>query len=491
MKLSTNPINSNNNNNQKNNNPYEKNPTPSSSMFGVYNKLLNNPIKQKENDLPKKSSSLILSSNNNFNINYNNHNPEVHKNSELSLSSSNLNKINQINQIHQINSHKNLFQINKSDLLTHIKENENETNSYVYEQQNHQNSETIENNPNNPENSEVDLKMEDFTQIEQTFHRINTPLKMMGDPLKKSDLSLSGNEESLSCIWGISKNNGDLEKTDFCPYLTKYDNKIIRMLNNRYSYLEKKYLQAQGVFYKMENLFFNADKKKKESESRLLNNKNEYQTLKKNYIQAKKENLNLNKELKKSYKELEEIKSKIKENQEKMKEIKNEFDNNLLIKEKQREKLRRDITVNERQIDMLEERLNDNFFEEMETKTRSSRYSLIYAGNLNEEDIKKDEELQKLKRYVINLGNELNYLKNKNQKIFKKNQIMRNFVKFLETKEKIGEKDMKELNQNIEMFQKNEKIEINVIKNRNCMINCLKRDIAQKEGNYDKQFYGE
>ena len=157
----------------------------------------------------------------------------------------------------------------------------------------------------------------------------------------------------------LSKNFANLIRTnDFTPNLAKYDKRIILNLSQKCKEIETKYIKALKYYYQMENVYINEEKKKKDSEIILNNSIKESNLLKKNYEKMQLDNIHLNNALLNARNEIDRLNIVIKNDQKEMLKQQDEYNKQLKLEENKRIRLRNVIKINERQISIIQEKIN-------------------------------------------------------------------------------------------------------------------------------------
>ena len=279
----------------------------------------------------------------------------------------------------------------------------------------------------------------------------------------------------------LSKNFSTLMKTgDFTPNLGKYDKQIIEKLNLKCKELENKYIKALKYYYQMENIYINEEKKKKDSEIKLNNSIIESNLLKKNYEKMRQDNIHLNNALVNARNEIDRLNVVIREDQKDMIKKQDEFNQQLKVEENKRIKLRNIIKINERQISILEEKINDSSLSRTQKiKKYKKMKQYMKEGGVNEdEERKKDEEIIRLKSMIEELQNEYSNL----QKNYKKER--ENKTKLLEDLKLKGKQyrfnndNINILFKTIEKQQKDKLLHCHLIKSKNLIIKDLKEKVS-------------
>ena len=275
----------------------------------------------------------------------------------------------------------------------------------------------------------------------------------------------------------LSKNFQNLiNSNDFVPNLGKYDKKIIISLNQKCKELENKYLKALKYYYQMENIYINEEMKKKDSEIKLNNSIKESNLLKNKYERMKQDNIHLNNALVNTRNEIDRLNIVIKKDQKDMIKQQDEYNKQLKIEENKRTKLRGVIKMNERQISILEEKINDNGLShsmKMKKYNQKKKLGNRYFDDIDDEN-QKDEEIKKLKYTILDLQNQvLDLEKNLNKNRENKRELL-DTIKLKKKQEKFNEDNINILFDTIEKQQKDGLIDLNLIKSKNSIIKSLK-----------------
>ena len=278
----------------------------------------------------------------------------------------------------------------------------------------------------------------------------------------------------------LSKNFANLIKTgDFTPNLGKYDKKIIGTLSIKCKEIENKYIKALKYYYQMENFYVNEEKKKKDSEMKLNKSILESNTLKKNYEKLKMDNIHLNNALVNARNEIDRLNIVIREDQKDMIKKKDEFNKQLKLEEKKRLRLRNVIKINERQMFILEEKINDSSLSRTQKLKKYKKMKQNSKEGVSEdEEMKKDEEIIRLKSLVENLQNEYSNLQ-KNYKKEKENKTeLLNALKTKGKQYRFNNDNINLLFKTIEKQQQDEVLNFNLIKSKNLIIKELKDKVS-------------
>lgn len=275
----------------------------------------------------------------------------------------------------------------------------------------------------------------------------------------------------------LSKNFANIIKSnDFSPNLGKYDKKIIITLNQKCKELENKYIKALKYYYQMENIYINEEMKKKDSEIKLNNSIKESNLLKNKYERMKQDNIHLNNALVNTRNEIDRLNIVIKKDQKDMIKQQDEYNKQLKIEENKRTKLRGVIKMNERQISILEEKINDNGLShsmKMKKYNQKKKLGNRYFDDIDDEN-QKDEEIKKLKYIILDLQNQvLDLEKNLNKNRENKRELL-DTIKLKKKQEKFNEDNINILFDTIEKQQKDGLIDLNLIKSKNSIIKSLK-----------------
>ena len=279
----------------------------------------------------------------------------------------------------------------------------------------------------------------------------------------------------------LSKNFSTLMKTgDFTPNLGKYDKQIIEKLNLKCKELENKYIKALKYYYQMENIYINEEKKKKDSEIKLNNSIIESNLLKKNYEKMRQDNIHLNNALVNARNEIDRLNVVIREDQKDMIKKQDEFNQQLKVEENKRIKLRNIIKINERQISILEEKINDSSLSRTQKiKKYKKMKQYMKEGGVNEdEERKKDEEIIRLKSMIEELQNEYSNLQ-KNYKKERENKTeLLEALKLKGKQYRFNNDNINVLFKTIEKQQKDKLLHCHLIKSKNLIIKDLKEKVS-------------
>ena len=273
----------------------------------------------------------------------------------------------------------------------------------------------------------------------------------------------------------LSKNFENLMKSnDFSPNLGKYDNKIILLLSQKCKEFENKYLKTLNYYYQMENIYINEEKKKKESQIKLNNCLLEKNMLKNKYQKMMQDNIHLNNALTNTRNEIDRLNSVIKDDQKQMIKQQDEYNKQLKKEEDKRISLNNEIKINERQISILQEKINDSG---LSRSMKIKKYLNNGYYKSVEGDDEKDEEIQKLKYTILDLQNQVSNL----QKVLKKKQEVKTellgTLKNMGKQEKANKDNINLLFKTVEKQQRDGIIDYKLIKSKNFIIKELKNKI--------------
>jgi len=274
----------------------------------------------------------------------------------------------------------------------------------------------------------------------------------------------------------LSKNFANLiKKTDFSPNLGKYDKKIIITLNQKCKELETKYIKALKYYYQMENVYINEEKKKKDSETKLNNSIKESNLLKNNYEKMRLNNIHLNNALLNARNEIDRLNIVIKGDQQEMLKKQDEYNKHLKIEENKRIKLRNIIKINERQMSILQEKINDS---SLSRTMKLKKYKMMKKFMENErnedEEREKNEEIYRLKCLIEDLQNQVKDL-NKNLK--KDKETKKELLEAIKNKgrqQRFNKDNINLLFKTIEKQEEDGLINFSLIKSKNMIIKNLK-----------------
>lgn len=274
----------------------------------------------------------------------------------------------------------------------------------------------------------------------------------------------------------LSKNFANLIKSnDFSPNLGKYDKKIILALNQKCKEIEDKYIKALKYYYQMENVYINEQKKKKDSEIKLNNSTLELNSLKNKYEKMRLNNIHLNNALLNTRNEIDRLNIVIRNDQQEMIKKQDEYNTNLKLEEEKRTKLRNIIKVNERQMSILQEKINDGSLSRtMKLKKYKIMKKYMENGGNEDEEREKDEEIFRLKSLIENLQNQVKDLQ-KNLKKDKDNK--KELLEALKNKGKQQRFNNDNINLLFKTIEKQEEdglLNFNLIKSKNIIIKNMK-----------------
>ena len=278
------------------------------------------------------------------------------------------------------------------------------------------------------------------------------------------------NNKSISQLY--SKNFADLIKSnDFQIDLGKYDNKIIITLNKKVQELEDKLMKALTYYYQMENKYISELKRKGDTEHKLNLSIKEVNIYKQNYEKKIEKNMELNNALFNSRNELDRLNQNVREEQSKKLKQKKELDDKLIEEEKMRNKLRSQIKINDRQIAILEEKLNDSkLTHTMKLEKFKERQKLEQTLQKMEILQQKNDEISKIKNNISELQKEADNLEKELKKgREEKNKLIKE-IKAKKRKEKFNNDNLNLLYKTLEKQKEEDKINFNLMKSKNMII---------------------
>lgn len=278
------------------------------------------------------------------------------------------------------------------------------------------------------------------------------------------------NKSSLPQLY--SKNFSNLIKSnDFSPDLGKYDKKIILTLNNKVKELEKKFIRALNYYYQMENIYLSEIKKKGDLEAKLNKNIKEMNICKNNYDKTQQTNIAINNSLQSTRNEIDRLVQIIKEEQAIKLKKQEDYNNRLIEEEKERKKLGGIIKINERQISILEEKLNySKLTHTMKIQKYKEMTKLEKTGQNYEQLMEKSLEIEKLKDTIKDLQVEVDNLqKDLKQGKQDKNKLIEE-IKLKNRKKKFNIDNINLLHKTIEQQKEDESLNYNLLKSKNMII---------------------
>ena len=269
-----------------------------------------------------------------------------------------------------------------------------------------------------------------------------------------------------------SKNFSNLIKSnDFSPDLGKYDKKIIFNLNNKVKELEKKFIRALNYYYQMENIYLSEIKKKGDLEAKLNKNIKEMNICRNNYDKTQQTNIAINNSLQSTRNEIDRLVQIIKEEQEIKLKKQEEYNNRLIEDEKERKKLGSIIKMNERQISILEEKLNYSKLTQTIKIQKYKEMTKFEKTSQNYEQLmEKSLEIEKLKDIIKDLQIEVDNLqKDLKQGKQDKNKLIEE-IKLKNRKKKFNIDNINLLHKTIEQQKEDEYLNFNLLKSKNMII---------------------
>ena len=266
------------------------------------------------------------------------------------------------------------------------------------------------------------------------------------------------NKSSITQLY--SKNFAHLMKmNDFSFDIGKYDKKIILNLNN----------------------------KVKEIENKLNIINKEMNDLRGEYEKSRQKNVELNNALLNSKNEINRLIQEIKEDQ-KLKMKKHQEYNDILKKEEiEKEKLKSEIKINERQINILEEKIN---YSNLSHTAKVQKYKDMMKMEKTTENyqnlMKKNAEILLLKNTIKELQLEVDNLQKDLKKGKKDKDKLMSEIKLKDRKKKFNNDNISLLYKTIDQQNDDENFKYNILKSNNLII----KDLYEKiNGNAKKPHY--
>jgi hypothetical protein len=279
----------------------------------------------------------------------------------------------------------------------------------------------------------------------------------------------------------LSENFANIIKmNDFTPNLGKYDKKIIIALNQKCKEIENKYIKSLKYYYQMENLYINEEKKKKDSEFKLKNSLLEANMIKNRFNRMKQDNIHLNNALVNARNEIDRLNIAIKNDHIEMVKKQDEYNNQLKIEENKRNKLRNVIKINEKQISILQEKINDSSLSNTMKMKRNIQLKKTMKGvdEIDGNEQEKDDEIIRLKNIIEDLQRQSNDLeKNLKRDKEKKRELMET-IKYKDRLHRFNNDNINLLFKTIERQEEYNKMNYNLVKSKNIIIKDMKDKIS-------------
>ena len=194
----------------------------------------------------------------------------------------------------------------------------------------------------------------------------------------------------------------------------------------------------------------------------------------------RQDNIHLNNALVNARNEIDRLNVVIREDQKDMIKKQDEFNQQLKVEENKRIKLRNIIKINERQISILEEKINDSSLSRTQKiKKYKKMKQYMKEGGVNEdEERKKDEEIIRLKSMIEELQNEYSNLQ-KNYKKERENKTeLLEALKLKGKQYRFNNDNINVLFKTIEKQQKDKLLHCHLIKSKNLIIKDLKEKVS-------------
>ena len=262
-----------------------------------------------------------------------------------------------------------------------------------------------------------------------------------------------------------------INSNDFSLNLAKYDKKIILTLNNKAKELESKLMKALNYYYQMENFYLNEIKKKGEAEKKLNKSIKETNVHRAEFDKTREINIAINNSLLSSRNEIDRLVQTIKEEQQIKLKKQEEFNKRLIKEENERKKLGNIIKISDRQISILEEKLN---YSKLTHTMKVQRYKEMTKFEKTEENyenlMKKNEEIEKLKNTIKELQNEVSSLQKELKKGKEDKKKLFDEIKLKERKKKFNNDNINLLHKTIEKQKEDETVNNNILRSNNMII---------------------
>ena len=262
-----------------------------------------------------------------------------------------------------------------------------------------------------------------------------------------------------------------INSNDFFLDLGKYDKKIILTLKRKVKEIENKFIRALNYYYQMENLYLREIKEKADTEKKLKKNTKELNIYKSEYDKTRETNIALNNALLSSRNEIDRLVQTIKNDQQIKLQQNSEYNNSLIKEEKERKKLGNIIKINDRQITILEEKLNYSKLSHTMKVERYKEMSKNIKTETNLENLmKKNEEIQKLKNIIKDLQKEVEELEKERKKGNVEKKKLMDQIKLKGRKKKFNNDNINLLYKTIEKQNEDESINTNLVRSKNLII---------------------
>ena len=270
-----------------------------------------------------------------------------------------------------------------------------------------------------------------------------------------------------------SKNFNNLIKiNDFNFDSLKYDKKILSTLNNKVKELEDKFILVIKYYYQVENLYLSQCKKKSELEIVLNIVNKEMNGVENEYEKTRQKNIELNNALLNTKNEINRLIKEIKEEQKLKINKQEEYNDFLLKEEKEKEKLKSELKINERQINILEERINySNLSHTDKLKKYQEKMKLENTNDTKYENLmKKNGEIFILKNTIKELQLEVDNLQKELKNGQKDKEKIISEIKLKERKKKFNNDNINLLYKTIDQYNEDEHFNRNILKSKNLII---------------------
>ena len=193
--------------------------------------------------------------------------------------------------------------------------------------------------------------------------------------------------------------------------------------------------------------------------------KNEFEKTKEKNVELNNALLNTKNEINRLFKEIKE-EQKLKINKQA------EYNDFLFKEEKEKEKLKSELRINERQINILEERINySNLSHTDKLKKYQEKIKLENTTGTNYENLmKKNGEIFLLKNTIKELQLEADNLQKELKKVQKDKEKLISGIRLKERKNKFNNDNINILNKTIDQYNKDEHFNSNILKTKNLII---------------------
>ena len=157
-----------------------------------------------------------------------------------------------------------------------------------------------------------------------------------------------------------------------------------------------------------------------------------------------------------------------------------EYNNQLKIEENKRNKLRNVIKINEKQISILQEKINDSSLSNTMKMKRNIQLKKTFKGvdEIEDNEQEKDDEIIRLKNIIEDLQRQSNDLEKNLKKDKEKKRELMETLKYKDRLHRFNNDNINLLFKTIERQEEYNKMNYNLVKSKNIIIKDMKDKIS-------------